>query len=120
MYMVMFVLDDSTLLDEVLDAWYNAGITGATIFESNGIFRQRAKRFNLPVRYSLPHVTARIEANYTLMAIVPDEETVQACLKASEKVVGDLDQPYTGVFASWPLAFVKGVRIEKKSPSAGE
>ncbi len=45
MYMVMFVLDDSTLLDDVLDAWYSAGITGATIFESNGIFRQRAKRF---------------------------------------------------------------------------
>ncbi|BAJ63448.1 hypothetical protein [Anaerolinea thermophila] len=119
MYMVMFVLDDSTLLDDVLDAWYSAGITGATIFESNGIFRQRAKRFNLPVRYALPHVTAKIEANYTLMAIVPDEEAVQACLQASEKVVGDLSQPYTGVFASWPLSFVKGVRIENQTPSSG-
>ncbi len=31
MHMIMLVLDDPSLLDELLDAWQAVGITGATI-----------------------------------------------------------------------------------------
>ena len=47
--------------------------------------------------------------HYTLFTIVPKEAQVYACVSAIEKVVGDLDEPNTGVVAAWPLSFVKGV-----------
>jgi hypothetical protein len=40
---------------------------------------------------------------------VSNESLVYACVSAIEKVVGDLDEPNTGVIAAWPLSFVKGV-----------
>jgi len=116
MYMVLFVLDDPALLDEMLDAWYGIGVGGTTILESTGIFRHRTKRLNIPTRYNLPRVSSNIEGNYTLLSIVPDEETVFRCRDAAEKVVGNLDHPNTGVFAAWPLFTVKGVSLEKPTP----
>jgi hypothetical protein len=38
MHMVMLVLDDPSQLDEVVQAWRNAGISGATILESMGAY----------------------------------------------------------------------------------
>ena len=49
------------------------------------------------------------EMHYTLMAIVSNEAFVQQCVTAIETIVGDLDEPNTGVLAAWPLVFVKGV-----------
>ena len=34
---------------------------------------------------------------------------IQECQETVEKVVGDLNNPNTGVLAAWPLAYVKGV-----------
>ncbi|MBI4926723.1 MAG: hypothetical protein HY835_03080 [Anaerolineae bacterium] len=112
MYMVMFILDDPMLLDDILDSWYAAGIHGATIFESTGIFRKRAKRLNIPIRYNITHASTNYEGNVTLLAMVSNEEMVKACLEATEKVVGDLSRPHTGIFTSWPLSVSKGLPKE--------
>jgi nitrogen regulatory protein PII len=113
MYMVMFVLDDPNSLDKILDTWHEIGIGGTTIFDTTGFFRQRSKRLNIPMRYNLPRVTTSVENHFTLMAIVPSEEIVNRCLVETEKIVGDLDQPNTGVFSAWPLSLSKGVPMEK-------
>lgn len=109
MYMVVFVLNDPDLLHRVLDAWEAAGISGVTIFESTGL--HRVKRRFIPMRFVSP-IGDGEESHLTLMAIVPDEAQVQACLAGAESVVGDLSQPDTGVFAAWPLAAVKGLHKE--------
>lgn len=107
MYMIMLVLDDPNQLDGVLEAWQGAGIRGATIVESTGI--QRLRRKNIPMRYLFQTSGAVEEGHLTLLVIVDSEQLVQDCLQATEKIVGDLDEPNTGVFAAWPLAFVRGV-----------
>ncbi|HMN60623.1 MAG TPA: hypothetical protein PJ988_09690 [Anaerolinea sp.] len=112
MYMVMFVLDDPTLLDKILDAWNTVGISGTTIFETSGFFRRRAKRTNLPMRYNLSGVTTAVENHYTLMSVVQTEEKVKQCLAVTEKITGDLDLPNTGVFTAWPLILSKGIPME--------
>ncbi len=105
MFMAMFVLDDPELLTQVLSAWEQAGIRGATIFESTGMNRVR-RRF-VPMRFMAP-VVDNEESHLTLMAVVKDEEEVQSCLRAAESVVGDLADPNTGMFTAWPLSFAKG------------
>lgn len=107
MYMIMLVLDNPDQLDEVLEAWLNIGIRGATIVESTGI--QRLQRKMIPMRYLFQTRGVVEEGHLTLFVIVQDEQMVQECLKATEQVVSDLDEPDTGVFAAWPLAYVRGV-----------
>jgi hypothetical protein len=114
MYMVMLVLDDQSRLLEVLDAWTEAGAPGATIVESLGLRRMHACRAHVHARFDFAHVGDLCEeGHHTLFAIVPNEEVARACLAATERVVGDLNGPNTGVLAAWPLAFAKGV------PAAG-
>ncbi len=71
-----------------------AGIGGVTILESTGM--QRVKRRMFPMRY-LPVVYEQEESHLTLMAIVDDEQLIQACLQATEAVIGNLEEPNTGI-----------------------
>lgn len=105
MHMIFLVLDDPEKLSETLAAWEKVGITGVTILESTGLHRVTRKAF--PMRY-LPAFYGNEENHLTLMAIVRDESFISACLEATETIVGDLDGPNTGIFASWPLSVIKG------------
>lgn len=110
MYAVMLVLNDPEKLDALIDAFWEGGIQGATIFESTGVMRRRARRYPIPVRYAFPIESGREEGNITLVSIVPDEASAKKCLEIAEAVLGDLDQPHTGIFCAWPIAFAKGVK----------
>ncbi len=107
MYMIYFVLDNPDLLDELLDAWYKAGIQGVTINESTGFYRRQ--RISVPMRYVFPSSGREERGHYTLTAIVDRRELVECAIEATEGLIGDLDQPHTGVLAAWPLEFVRGV-----------
>ena len=106
MFNVLFVLDDPNKLQEVLEAWEKAGISGVTILESTGM--HRVKRRFFPMRY-LPAMYEQEDNHLTLMAVVDDEALIEACLRATEEVIGSLAEPNTGIFAAWPLSLVKGL-----------
>ena len=106
MFMIMFILDDPDLLDQILNAWSDAQVSGVTIVESTGFQRHQHK--HIPMRYSYGSDPGE-KGNITLFAIVSSEAIVQGCLSATERITGDLNDPDTGVFASWPLSVVKGV-----------
>ncbi len=110
MFMVMYVLDNPEKLDAVLEAWDAVGVGGVTIIESSGIFRQQTKRRHIPLRFGFEHLIERAErGNYTLFTLVEDEEVVEHCTAAVERVVGDLSEPNTGILAAWPLSVVRGL-----------
>ena len=110
MYMVWFVLDQAELLDNIQQAWEKAGISGATIIESSGFFRRKQRRKYVATRYVLPSLSTAVSKNsYSIFSIVKDEEQARAALRATEDVVGDLNQPHKGIFAAWPLPLVKGL-----------
>ena len=112
MFMILLVLDKPMLMDEVLDALTLIGVSGVTILESTGSYRRLSKRIPLP--YTFSGNTSIQEGNITLFTIVPDEEIVRSCLQAIESVVGDLNNPNTGVFSAWPLTLTKGVPNTRK------
>ena len=111
MHMLMLVLDDPKKLDDVLDAWTNLGIHGATIVESTGYYRRRStRRIGARYLFGAPHIDERTgKGQFTLFAILPDEATVRRCIEAAETITGDFDDPNTGIAASWELGVVKGV-----------
>ncbi len=110
MHMIMFVLDNPGKLDNILDAWEQIGIRGVTIVESTGIQRLRKNRARIPMRFAIePMVFGGEEGNLTLFTMVADNAMVQRCLQATETIVGNLDEPNTGILASWPLSTIKGL-----------
>ncbi len=105
MYMILFVLNDPQKLDMILDSWKKSGVGGTTIYESTGAFR---KRMRIPGRYA--YTTENLdENNVSLMSVVQTETIVQNCLAETEKVIGDLSNPDTGIFCYWELDGVKGL-----------
>ena len=121
MQMIMLVLDDPNQLDAVLDAWHAVGVSGVTIVESIGSYRRgHARRVRGRYLFGLPGLRECTEqCQYILFAIVPDSRTVEMCLDAAEKIVGDLTEPNTGVLAAWDLSRAKGV-LEMLSESRAE
>lgn len=112
MFMVLCVIDEPGMRDKVLKAWYKNGIKGVTIIESTGIHRLAAG-LSIPMRYTFTDTSAE-RGNHTLFTIVEDEDAIQRCLEITEGVIGDFNDPNTGIFISWPLAFAKGVVGKKQ------
>ncbi len=106
-YMALFILDDPAVLDAVLKAWVDGGIRGATIMESTGLYRRQRKM--IPMRYLYSSPDADEKENVAMFALVESKEAAERCLELTESVVGDLNNPHTGVFAAWPLGLVKGL-----------
>jgi nitrogen regulatory protein PII len=113
--MVMFVLDDCSKLDTVLEAWEAIGVSGVTIIESTGIHRRWGQRPRISLRFGIEQLTTSCqEGHYTLFVVVQDEAAAHKCIATVEGIVGDLSTANTGILAAWPLMVVKGV--PKKTP----
>lgn len=120
MHMVMFVIDNPDLLDQVLDAWETIEVSGVTIIESTGINRlAKARQVGAPFMAGINRMmSSNMEGHYTLFTIVKGQEMVNACIRAAESVVGNLDEPNSGVLAAWPVSYVKGVPDDGKKKRA--
>ena len=113
MYLVTFVLHDPDLLEELLDAWTKAGVEGATVLFSSGMgrFRQKqAMRDDLPLIPSLDDFyEAPQTLNRTIFTVANDDAMVDKLLNVTQKLVGDLKNPDTGVMIVTPVARAYGL-----------
>lgn len=112
-FFVMYILDDPTLLEDLVEEWVSGGIRGATIIESTGMYRLQRKLISMSYLYESDHATGK--DNVTIMAVVEDEAMAEKCLELTEEVIGDLDKPNTGIFAAWPVSIVKGLPARKRN-----
>jgi nitrogen regulatory protein PII len=114
-YIVLLVLHQVELLDSILEAWEAAGVSGITVIPTTGIGRLREKfalRDDMPIIPSLNDLLSEpVEEllNRTVFSIVDDDALVDRLIAASEKVLGDMFQPRTGIIAVIPLARVHGM-----------
>jgi nitrogen regulatory protein PII len=113
MFLVLFVLNEAEHLQAVLDAWEAAGVSGVTILHSSGLGRVRKDiglRDDLPLMPSLKDLFEHEEYfSRTLFSIVKDEPMADRLVEATEKVVGDLQEPGRGLIAIIPLLKIIGV-----------
>jgi hypothetical protein len=117
-YLVVFVLDDIDRSQDVLDAWESAGVKGITIIESTGLgrVRQAGVRDDIPLLPSLREIFKITEThNRTLFSVVEDLDTAHTLARAAKSIVGDLDQPSSGLLFIAPLIEVYGLNKEKQS-----
>ena len=119
MFFVLFVLHDETRLSDLLDAWDDVGVGGITVLPSTGmgrISKFAALREDMPL---IPSLSALLEdhdelLNRTLFTIVSDQAMVDRLVKATEQVVGPLQDENTGILAVLPVAQVYGLQKPRK------
>lgn len=106
-FLVLLVLDNLDHGPDVLHAWEDAGANGVTILESTGIgrIRRAGLRDDLPLMPSLSDLLRSSESHHrTLFSVVETEEQADRIIEATQRVIGDLRQPHTG------LAFIVELR----------
>ncbi len=112
MYLILFVLDDPDKLQDLLDAWEKAGAGGATVLVSTGPQRIRTIGFrdDIPLMPGLDDFYKRIEEYHrTLFTVVKDDQTLEKIIAATQRVVGDLNSPNTGILVVMPASQVYGL-----------
>ena len=116
MKMILFVLNDPAKVQDLLEAWKQAGSTGATVLYSTGMGRihlSAALREDIPLMPSpSDFYGSDEELSRTLFTIVKHDETVTKIIAATRAVIGDLDQPNTGLLVILPVEHTEG--LEKK------
>ena len=113
MYLVLMVLNNPDRLEELLIAWEENGVQGATVLFSTGLGRIRqmdAWRDDMPLMPSLRDFYEIPEnMNRTIFTVVDNEAQVDALVAATQEVVGELDEQGTGLLLVLPVARAYGV-----------
>lgn len=113
MFMIVFILHDPDKLERILNAWEETGVKGITILPSTGLARLRNHsilREDMPLIPSLEDMFNPVEnLNRTLITIIQDEQMLDRVIDATQKVIGDLNEPNTGILSVIPLFRVYGL-----------
>jgi nitrogen regulatory protein PII len=99
MYLIVLVVNDPYQCKNVLKAWKEAGVPGATAIESRGLENtlRGAVRDNLPLMPTLEDLeSVEEDRNRTMFSVVQDKKTVANVRKATEKILGPLEKKESG------------------------
>lgn len=111
-HLLVLVLDNMEHCPMVLDAWEGAGVTGVTILESTGLVRVRQGiRDDFPLLPSLRSLLVGSETHHrTLFSVIQEDAVLERAIEATQRIVGDLSQPYTGLLFVVPVSQVLGLK----------
>ncbi|MCD6257229.1 P-II family nitrogen regulator [Candidatus Aerophobetes bacterium] len=109
MKLLVFVLNKEEFLEDVLEAFVEAGIPGATILDSEGM--GRFLTYEVPLFADFKEfMRGNKPYNKTIFSVVDDEEKVKKVEKLIEKICGDLSEPGTGILFTIPVDYVRGLK----------
>lgn len=111
-HLLVLVLDNLEQCPDVMDAWEGAGVAGITFLESTGLNRVRqGMRDDFPLLPSLRSLLAGQETHHrTLFSVIEDEAVLEKAIAATQRIVGDLTQPYSGLLFVVPVSQVLGLK----------
>lgn len=108
MKLLVFVLNNEELLEEVLAAYIEAGVTGATILDSEGM--GRFLTFEVPLFSAFKDfMKGNKPYNKTIFSVIRNEQTIERLRKLLDTIVGDLDRPGTGILFTVPVDWAYGL-----------
>lgn len=116
MKLVVFVLNNTDKLDELMVELSEAGIRGATIIESSGMAQvlTHSGEDDPLIGYLRSIIDPAKDNNKTIL-FVSEEEEISTIREVIKKVVGDLSEPQTGILFTIPVDFTDGIKKEPKA-----
>ncbi len=111
MKLLLLFLNKEEYLNQILEAFLELGITGATVIDSVGMGRILAH--DIPIFAGFQNLLQDTRpGNKTIFSVV-SEAKIEPLAKEIEHILGDLDEPGNGVLLTLPIDFVKGVPIHR-------
>lgn len=117
MKLLVFVLNREELLDEVLSAYVEAGIAGATVLDSEGMGRYLTYEVPLFADFK-EFMKGNKPYNKTIFSVVTNEEAIPHLKKLLDRITGGLDQPGTGILFTLPVDFAAGLVDQPDQPDS--
>ncbi len=117
-YLLVVILDNLKPLPDLLTAWRDAGVPGVTIMESAGAHRVGTWLSQV----GLTAIDQLFESGElrrrTLLAAIDDDNLLDRAVAEAERVVGDFEQPGTGIWMVLPLSRAGGLHKVRPEESA--
>ena len=108
MKLFVFVLNQPDKLDEVLSAYVEIGITGATVVDSTGMGHILAQ--DVPIFAGFQALLSGSKPyNKTILSVASDE-TIQRAIRLIEDICGSFDKGGAGIAFTVNLADVYGYK----------
>lgn len=108
--MLVLILEKIQYLDKLLLELSDEGINSATVLNSTGMMQQLSQMEEEKIISTLrPLFTPAHSENKTIFMILTEEE-VKIAREVIKKVIGDLNQPETGILFALPILFTDGIR----------
>jgi len=108
--LLVVILHDETYLPDLLQAWQNVGLPGATIIDSVGAYRATTWLDQVGLG-AIGDLFARAEQSKILLAALDDDSKLEEAVTTVEEIIGDLNAPYTGLYFVIPIARSGGITI---------
>ena len=110
MKLLILILNKVEKLEEVLEGFLEAGVTGATIFDSVGMGHIISDE--VPIFAGLRFMFAGAKPhNKTILSVIKNEKEDEV-IHILRNILGDLDEPGTGIVFTLPLDRVDGLKPE--------
>jgi nitrogen regulatory protein P-II 1 len=110
MKLLILFLNKVEKLEEVLEGFVEIGITGATVIDSVGMGHILSEE--VPIFAGLRFMFAGTKPhNKTIFSVIKKEKEEEA-IRLLQKIIGDLNQPGTGIVFTISLDQVEGLKPE--------
>ena len=116
MKLLVVIINDRSKLTALLDRYYELGIKGATVIDSQGMGHLIADHVPFFTRFAELN-DQKESASNTIFSVIKDDSLLNDAIEAVEEVVGDLNESNTGVLFVLPIEYAKGCPIEKDCPT---
>jgi nitrogen regulatory protein PII len=107
MKLLVIVLNKEEYLNDILEAFVEVGITGATILDSVGMGHKLA--YEIPIFAGLRKSIKTADYNKTIFSVVQDDEILEEAIKLIGEII-DFDEPGSCLLFVVPLLVVKGLK----------
>jgi nitrogen regulatory protein PII len=108
MKLLVFILNNEEYLEEVMEAYIEAGITGATILDSEGM--GRFLTYEVPLFASFKDfMKGNKPYNKTIISVVRNEESIARAKALIDGIVGSLENAGTGIMFTVPVDWAVGL-----------
>jgi nitrogen regulatory protein P-II 1 len=108
MKLLVFILNKEEFLEDVLEAYVEAGVAGATLLDSEGMGRFLAYEVPLFAGFK-EFMKGNKPYNKTIISVIKHDAIITRVKELVDKVVGGLDNPGTGIMFTLPVDWASGL-----------
>ncbi len=110
MKLLILILNQVEKLEEVLEGFLEIGVTGATLIDSVGMGHILSEE--VPIFAGLRFMFAGAKPhNKTIISVIKDEKEAEA-MHLLQNILGDINEPGTGIAFTLSLDRVEGLKPE--------